>query len=78
MMDMALVGASVEALVGMITRGRDSLEATALAVSSDFPPPIPMMTSGEKPLASSDAFSISSFVISVLYKKLKKAPPASL
>ena len=42
MTDSALVGASVEAIVGTMTTGRWNSSETAFAVSSVFPPPTPM------------------------------------
>ena len=45
MIDMALVGASVEALVGATISAQPRFAATAFAVSSVLPPPIPAMTS---------------------------------
>ena len=45
MIAMALVGASVDALVGMTISGTFSRAATHLDVSMAFPPPMPTITS---------------------------------
>lgn len=64
--DKALVGASVDAIVGTIIKGIPISFATTLAVSIVLPPPIPIKTLGLIPKAIFLTLSISFIVHSPL------------